>query len=203
MRAPTISRPESRGVASFRVGLPLCAALSLGSALSAGAALSCGTEPVPVTPAQPTASVAPEPVGDPVSFELVDTDGKPISAESLRGRITLVLFITTYDVESQAMVQFVAQLLHEHAPRLNAVALVLEIEKNRLLAEAFARALEPGYPVALAGETWIRGDGAFPGLKSVPSLAVLDRTGREAARFSGFMRKPQIEALVREVESRE
>lgn len=167
------------------------------------AALSCSSEPVPVTPTPPTATALPEPVGDPVSFEFLDTEGKPVSAESLRGRITIVLLITTYDVESQAMVQFVAQLLHEHTPRLNAVALVLEVAKNQMLVEAYARALETGYPVALASESWIRGEGAFPGLKSVPSLVVLDRKGREAARFSGFMKKPEIETLVREVESRE
>jgi hypothetical protein len=138
--------------------------------------------------------------GPRVEFELVTVDGKPLSTQTLAGRISVIGFITTYDIASQAEVRFLGDLLRRHKPRLNVAVLVLEPPENKPMVEAFASALGLPYPVALAGAATIAGRGPFAGLHHVPSVVILDREGREVFRHLGLIGEEALDQAVREVE---
>ena len=145
-------------------------------------------------------AVAAAPSGSPLHFDFETLDGKPLTSASLRGRITVLAFLTTYDFPSQAEARFLSSIARRHTPRLNAAALILEAAENRPLAEAFTAALGLPYPVALADAATIAGEGAFAGLHHVPSVVILDREGREAYRHVGLIEEPALEQAIRAVE---
>lgn len=140
--------------------------------------------------------------GAPVHFAYETLQGKPLTSESLRGRVTVIAFLTTYDFPSQAEARFLSSIARRHTPRINAAALILEAEDNRPLAEAFTAALSLPYPVILADEATIAGEGAFAGLHHVPSIVILDREGREAYRHVGLIQEAPLDEAIRAVERR-
>src|SRR5262249_1304213 len=136
---------------------PLCVSLAL-AGCSAG----------PTTAAD--ASSAPR--GAPVQFSFVTLEGKTLDTRSLVGRLSVIGFATTHDLPSQAQARFLTGLMRRHTPRLNVALLVLEPPENQPLVEAFARTLGLPYPVALADQATIAGQGPFAGLHHVPSVVV-------------------------------
>lgn len=153
-------------------------------------------------PAPPTATVAPEPApgAPPVSFAWTDLRGRPLTTASVRGRVTVLAFVATYDVASQAQARFLTALSKRHVPRLNVGLVVLEQETNRPLVEAFVDSLGIDYPVAFADPATLAGKGPFEGLHHVPSVVVLDRDGRERARRLGLATEEDLEVMVGEVD---
>jgi hypothetical protein len=137
----------------------------------------------------------------PLRFAYEGVDGRPVSSEAFANRITVIGFLTTYDVHSQAEARFLKLLERHHSPRLNVAALMLEAPENRPLVEAFVAKLDLPYPVAIADPATIAGEGPFSGLHHVPSVIVLDRAGREAWRRVGFVNEAVLEAAVRAVEA--
>jgi hypothetical protein len=139
--------------------------------------------------------------GPPLHFAYQALDGRPISSESLMNRVSVIGLLATYDVHSQAEARFLAMLERRHTPRINVAVLILEAPENRPMVEAFTASLSLGYPVALADAATIAGEGPFAGLHHVPSVVVLDRAGREAWRYVGFLNEAALEAAVRAVEA--
>jgi hypothetical protein len=138
--------------------------------------------------------------GAPLRYAFTAIDGRPVSSEEHAKRITVIAFLTTYDVPSQVEARFLASLLRHHTPRLNVAALMLETADNKPLVDAFAVTLGLPYPIALADVDTIAGQGTFAGLHHVPSVVILDRDGREAFRKVGFIDEATLEAAVRAVE---
>jgi hypothetical protein len=160
---------------------------------------SCVTEK-----AQPEAPPEPSPVeakGNPVFFAFEASDGKPLTADSLRGRVTVIGLATTYDFASQAEARFLAGIARHHVPRVNVALLILEPPDARPLVEAFAHTLDLPYPVALVDAATTAGQGPFPGLRQVPSVVVLDPLGREVYRHVGLVEEQPLEKAIREVEA--
>jgi hypothetical protein len=178
-------------------------ALALPLAVSIAGAGCIADKPADAPPA-PTLSVAPVPADDapPVAFGWTDLKGRELSTSSVRGRVTVLAFVATYDVASQAQARFLTGLSRHHVPRLNVGLVVLEQEVNRPMVEAFVDTLGIEYPVAFADAATLAGKGPFEGLHHVPSIVVLDREGRERARRLGLAKEEELEELVREVESR-
>jgi hypothetical protein len=175
-------------------GLPALAVVLAGAL--AVALPACGGPPAQASPASVAPAAGPAP-----HFAYQALDGRAVSSETLFNRVSVIAFITTYDVHSQAEVRLLAQLERHHSPRINVAALVLEAPENRPLVEAFVSSLGLSYPVALADEATIAGEGPFAGLHHVPSVVVLDRAGHEAWRHVGFVSEGALEAAVRAVEA--
>jgi hypothetical protein len=167
-------------------------------------AAACGsTEPSPGLPtpsSQPSATLTMPATGTPVSFRWDDVHGGALSSADLLDRVSVLAFVTTYDVPSQAEVRFLSQLAREHTPRINVAIVVLEPPENAPLALAFASALDLKYPVAMADAATIKGEGPFAGLHHVPSVVVLDKRGVERVRHLGLLDYAGLDAAVREVE---
>jgi hypothetical protein len=113
------------------------------------------------------------------------TDGQEVSAESMRGRVTVLLFVTTFDLASQVAAKRLNQVLHTHRPRINACAVVVEAAKYAPLADVFRSTLELSYPVALADLATLEQNSTLGELRSVPTVVVLDAHGRELLRKAG------------------
>jgi hypothetical protein len=158
--------------------------MSRAPALVLSALLGCAPS-ASATPSRPAPNpvelAAPEQLGPPVEFAWTSIRGGETTSEAMRGRTTLLVFGTTYDVASQAQVRFVTAVVRRHTPRINALLVVLEQPENRILVEAFANAFDLPYPVALADAPTIAGEGAFRGLHHVPSIVVLDAARARAS----------------------
>lgn len=137
---------------------------------------------------------APKTRGDPVVFSFGTTEGELFGSAATRGRSTAVLFVTTFDLASQAQARFLNELFKEHRPHPHVLAVVLEPPMHRVLAEAFRTSLGLDYPVALANPTTLSGDGPFGEIFGVPTLVVLDASGRVAFRSTGAVNKQTMDA---------
>src|SRR5690606_39969338 len=155
-----------------------------------GCGASTGEAAGPVDP-------APVQRGAPVSYAWGTTDGRVVSSEELRGRATVLLFVTTFDLASQAQAKYLEDLYRTHKPRINAVAVVMEPPKYAPLASSFAEVLGLSYPVALADDATRTGQGPFGAVTSVPSRVVLDRESRLSFAHAGVVGVDQLVQRVR------
>jgi hypothetical protein len=144
-------------------------------------------------PAAPVPSEPAAPVGAPIEFAFGTPDGGELSSEGTRGRATAILFLTTYDLASQLVAQRLESVVHSHVPRANAGAVVLEAPKYVALAEAYKSSLGLSYPVAMADTFTLTGGGPFGSINQVPTLVVLDRSGREVWRKTGVPEAREID----------
>lgn len=122
--------------------------------------------------------------------------GEELGSASTRGRVTALLFVTTFDLSSQLMARRLDEVIARHRPRANAGAIVLEAPNSAPLVEVFRSTLSLRYPVAIAGATALDDDGPFGKIDKVPTLVVLDSRGRERERKAGVITSPEIEALL-------
>jgi hypothetical protein len=174
----------------------LCVAL--GWLIQISACAGPGANPEPSTPA-PSASVTPVPTGPAVRFRFRALDGREISSDRSLGRNTVIAFITTYDIASQAQARVLSGIAHGHVPRTNCYALVIEPDTAGLLVEAFVKTLNLSYPVGLVPPEKLRKSGLRM-MKSVPSVLVLDRGGRIAWKKKGMATEDELTAVLEKLE---
>jgi len=122
------------------------------------------------------------------------TEGEELSAEGMRGRVTALLFVTTFDLASQLAAKQLNQALHTHRPRINAGAVVLEAPKYAPLADVFRTSLKLSYPVAIADLEMLARNSTLGEVHSVPTLIIFDAQGREVRRQYGAFSDEELEA---------
>lgn len=144
--------------------------------------LGCGSGVGP-----PLSRVASPQTPGAVSFDFGSVGGSRLSSETTRGRATVVVIITTYDLGSQVVLRELAELVHDHEPRINALAVVLEPPRNAVLVDAFTKTLELPFPIVLADSATLEGRGPFGKTDVVPTLIVLDPAGVETWRKVGVV----------------
>jgi hypothetical protein len=143
---------------------------------------------------RPAAVVA---VGDPVQFAFGTIDGGELSSDTTRGRTTLLLFVTTYDLPSQAEALLLREVIATHKPRANAGVVMMEPPQSAALAQVWRDSLRLDLPVAMASPSLLAGESALGRVLGVPTLLVLDRRGRLATRREGALNKAQIQECAR------
>ena len=121
------------------------------------------------------------------------TEGEEVSAEGMRGRVTALVFVTTFDLASQVAAKQLNQALHKHRPRINAAAVVLEAAKYAPLADVFRTSLQLSYPVAIADIPTLLQNSTLGEVRSVPTLIVFDAHGREVLRQYGAFSSEDLE----------
>jgi hypothetical protein len=127
--------------------------------------------------------------------------GEEFGSATTRGRVTALLFVTTYDLPSQIMAKRLDVVVRRHRPRANAGAVVLEEPDHAPFADVFRSTLELGYPVAMTTE--LDGQqGPFGVIDAVPTLVVLDASGREITRRVGNLSEDDIEEALRSAEGK-
>src|SRR5262245_48398037 len=110
-------------------------------------------------PERPAASG--ERTGVTYAFDYATLDGARLSSTTTRGRRTVLVVLTTYDLVSQIVAREVASLARTETPRINAGFVFLEPPKNQPLVEAFVTSLEVTLPVAMADAATLGGRGPF------------------------------------------
>lgn len=157
-------------------------------------AASCShSEPAPAVPSSPTL----DSLGVPVQLAYPSVDGGPdLTSASLRGRPSVLVFITSFDLASQAQVRFLSMVKKRHRPEINAAAIALEPAENRLLVSAFRETVGIDYPVALGDDELLAGRGPFGDVRAVPTTVILDAEGRMVAKRAGLLKDDEIEAML-------
>ena len=134
--------------------------------------------------------------GEPLSFEYVAVNGTRLTGESTRGRTTVVVFMTTYDLSSQIMVRELAKLVHTKTPRINAFGVVIEPPKNAPLVDAFATTMELPFPLALSPSPEAFNEGQFGKVDEVPTVVILDKRGVQRYRRAGAMTTAELDDAI-------
>lgn len=156
---------------------------------------SCGAHE-PESPASPVRDL-----GQPVHFSLGTIDGGELSSDTTRGRSTLLLFVTTYDLPSQAEALLLREVVARHKPRANAGIVMLEPPRSAALAQVWRDSLGLDLPVAMASPALLSGESQLGRVAGVPTLLALDRRGRVVLRREGALTKAEIEACLRQADA--
>ena len=149
-------------------------------------ALACSAAPEPRIEAA-------RPEGEPLTFAFGTLDGRVFSGEGTRGRVTVILFVTTFDMSSQVAARRVADAFRRHVPKINAVGVVLEAAENAVLVDVFKKSMGLDYPVAIADSVELRAS-VFGDVNRVPTVVVLDRSGRLRTRHAGLFEADDLES---------
>jgi peroxiredoxin len=162
--------------------------------LSAVGLLGCGPKKTAAPENQSPQNEAP------IDFSFAGIDGSAVDASSTRGRATVLLFVTTFDVASQTQAKRLEDAYRLHAPRINAVAVVLEAPRYVDLARSFRDVLGLSYSIAMADKASLASNPQLKHVGAVPAWIFLDRSGRVSSVASGALHPDRIEALVGEAE---
>lgn len=136
------------------------------------------------------------------AFSYVGLDGTAVDTASTRGRVTVVLFFTSYDMMSQMVARRLEELRRQQKPRVNVLGIANEAPKYAPLVDAFKETLGLRYPVVMADPATLTGGGPFGEIRGVPTVVVLDRDGREVWRGEGVPPPGAVERVVSDASSR-
>ena len=139
----------------------------------------------------------------PVAFHFPAVgDDAAVSSQTMRGRPTVLVFITTFDLACQVLARRLGELVVDFTPRANAAAVVIEAPQYAELLPAYREALSLPYPVVMADFATQSGAGPFGPVTVVPTVIVLDREGRQVWRHDGAVDSSEIEAALRRASAR-
>jgi hypothetical protein len=159
------------------------------------ATAGCASEPPPSQPVFASAARS-----APLRFQYPLIDGRSwLAADTLRGRPTVLGFLTTYDLASQAEARFLNGIASRLSSRVQVGAIMLERADNRPLIIAFRDGLDLRYPVAIGDADIIGGGGPFGDVHVVPSTVVLDVESRLVWKKLGLAREEEIEKVLQDL----
>jgi hypothetical protein len=133
-------------------------------------------------------------------FAFGTTQGEEINSDNMRGNVTVLLFVTTFDLASQVTAKRLEQMWRAHRPQIHAAAVVMEAAKYAPLADVFRTSLELSYPVAIADLQTVQQSSTFGEILSVPTALVLDARGREVLRKSGTFTVSELQTWIARAE---
>lgn len=183
-----------------RLGALRLSTLLLGTLLLSLTLLGCPPEADSAADVEQLQSGSVEPVMR--RFSYAGMDGKPVTSGSMHGRMTVVVLLATYDDASQAQARFLKQVMHDHVPRINGLAIALEPPQNMPMVQMFSESFQLPFPMVMADEETLAGKGPFPQLNRVPTVVLLDRKGREVWRHIGLIEATALSAAIAEHDDR-
>jgi hypothetical protein len=135
-------------------------------------------------------------------FVFDSLDERPVSSEAFRGKPAVLLFLTTWDVASQAEVGIVSRMAQRDGGEVRYAIVALHEKHERELVENYARALKVTFPVALGDSESRVGRGPLGDVHAIPTVLVLDARGRIVQKHVGITKadvlRPSIEAAKRD-----
>lgn len=138
--------------------------------------------------------------GPALEYAIPTVSGSPIETPAHRGRVTVLLFITTFDVFSQSQAARLEDFYRSHQPRINAAAVVMEPPKNLELVVAFSKVLDLSYSVGMADHRELERQGLLAAVNSVPAWLIMNASGELVASGVGTLTIAQLELAVTEAE---
>ncbi len=131
------------------------------------------------------------------SWIFATPDGRAYSSDQVLGRVTIVLFLTTYDTASQIAATRFNSEIHALPRRINSLAVALEPPNHSVLVGVFHDSLHLTYPLLMPDPATLAGHGPFGVIDVVPTWVVLDKSGREIWRRSGVGAIPELRTTLR------
>ena len=128
----------------------------------------------------------------PVEFKLDSLDDREVSTASVLGRPTVITFVTTWDLSSQAQVDYLVPMAKRDGAKVGYVMVALQEPHDRELVQVFAEHLGVPFPVAMADDDLRSGAGSFGSIPAVPTTVILDRAARMVWRHVGLARPEEI-----------
>jgi len=114
------------------------------------------------------------------------------------GRVSLLAFLATFDLASQAQARFLAGIERHHRPTTKCSAVVIEQVENGPLVAAFVETLGLGYPVAHVTPEALAMTSL--GSRTVPTVLAFDTGGNLVWESEGLATEEAIEQVLRVVE---
>ena len=182
-----------RGAARTELALAFASVL----ATACGGGKAKPDTPVGVTAGENGAAVPTLARRPAVAFAFDSLDERPVSSDALRGKPTVLAFVTTWDLTSQAEVDFLVNMAKNDERRVNYALVALEEPRDRELVEVYAQKLGVAFPVALGDKETIAGRGPFGDVHNVPTVVILDREGRVAWQKAGLAKSDELRAALR------
>lgn len=115
-----------------------------------------------------------------------------MSTGAIVGRPTVISFVTTWDLSSQAQVDYLVPMAKKDGAQVGYLLVALQEPQDRELVEVYAQHLGVTFPVAMADEELRSGGGSFGPLRAVPTTVILDRAARMVWRHVGIARPEEI-----------
>ena len=134
-----------------------------------------------------------------ITFSFDSLDARPVSSEASRGKLTVVAFVATWDMLSQAQADFLSAMIKTDGDKNVYYVVALDDRNNRELVEAFATTLHLECPIALGDADTVAGRGPF-GEVAVPTVVLLDPEGREAWRKIGLAKSDELRQVMASIE---
>jgi hypothetical protein len=127
-----------------------------------------------------------EPRGEEAAmFDYQSLDGRAVSAAAMRGKPTVLTFVTTDSLAAQAQVDFLVAMAKRDASAVNYAVVAIEPGDRRELVDLYRRVLHITFPVAIADGETLGGGGSFGDVRGVPVTVILDREGHVVWRADG------------------
>lgn len=183
--------PRGGGARPARLGACVAASLVF--------ALGCG----PRAPSGPAVGVSTKdldgaPVSDAaVAFEFDALDERPVSSAAMRGKPSVLAFVTTGDLIGQAQVSYLVHMAKNDGEEVNYAVVAIHPRKEIVLVEAYRDTLGVEFPVALAEPAATHAGGPFGEIPAVPTIVVLDRLGRVVWKHTGLAKNDELRGHMR------
>lgn len=133
----------------------------------------------------------------PVTFVFDTLDERPVSSAALRGKPTVLAFVTTGDILGQAQVDFLVAMAKNDGKKVNYALVALHPRKEIVLVEAYITTLKVEFPVALGDASAMSAGGPFGEISAVPTVVVLDREGRIVWKHTGLAKSEELRGHMR------
>ncbi len=134
----------------------------------------------------------PDGANRPVQFEYESLDARPVNSAVVLGKPTVVVFMTTWDLSSQAQIDFLVPMSKKDGASVNYVMVALQEPKDRELVVVFAQGLGVTFLAARADQEGLAAGGPFGPVQAVPTIVILDRQGRMVWRHVGLAKPEEI-----------
>ena len=133
----------------------------------------------------------------PVTYVFDPLDERPVSSASHRGKPTVLAFVTTGDIVGQAQIDYLVAMAKNDGAKVNYALVALHPRKEIVLVEAYISALKVDFPVALGGASAMGPGGPFGEISAVPTIIVLDGTGRIVWKHTGLAKADELRGHMR------
>lgn len=131
-------------------------------------------------------------------FQFDSLDERPVSRDAFVGKPAVIVFLTTWDLASQAQVTILVKMAEHDGPAVRYAMVALHERHERELVETYARSLKVPFPVALSDAETRIGRGPLGDVHMIPTTLVIDAEGRLVKKHVGVTRpdvlRPSVEA---------
>jgi thiol-disulfide isomerase/thioredoxin len=128
-------------------------------------------------------------------FSFDSLDERPVSSDAMRGKVGVIVFVTTYDWASQAEVDFIVPIAKKNDPRVAFAMVALQSPSDRELVEHYRDTLGVTFPTALADVAGASSVG-FGEVRSVPTVIVLDASGKLVFHKEGIVKGDELRHVI-------